>query len=143
MTSIQPGNSCAWSALPSRSHRCYLITVPRFLLLLLLMIALTLGNGAATAALICQHPDERAHAAALQSADAAVAAEAMSEDRAAGSAESDGTLVDGGSAALLGFVLPSEPELALRAPARASPATDAIARLAGFSPPPLLQPPLV
>lgn len=107
------------------------------------MFALTLGNGTAVAAAICQHPDARAHAAALQSSDVAVAAAALSEDRAANSVEKEGMLADGGGVSLLGFVLPPEPELALRTVERASPPLTAVAPLASRSPPPLLEPPLV
>jgi hypothetical protein len=127
--------------LSSRWIRCYLITVPR-LLVLLLMFALTLGNGVAVAAAICQHPDARAHAAALHSPDAAVAAVALNEDTAAGS-EQEGTLADGSAASLLGFVLPPEPGLVLRTPEAASPPMAATMRLASRSSPPLLEPPLV
>lgn len=107
------------------------------------MFALTLGNGAAMAAAICQHQDSRAHSAALLSKDMAIAAAALSEERAASSAEKEGMLADGGAASLLGFVLPPEPELALRTAERASPPTTATVRLASRSSRPLLEPPLV
>lgn len=112
------------------------------LLILLILFALTLGNGAAMAAAICQHQDARAHAAALHSSDTAVAAAALSEDRAA-TAEKEGTVSDGASASLLGYVLPSEPELALRGAERENLPKTAARRLSGRSPPPLLEPPLV
>lgn len=116
--------------------------MPRFLVLLL-MLALTLGNGAAVAAAICQHHDARAHAAALQSPDKAVAAAAMSEDGAANSAEREGMLADGGGASLLGFLVPAQPALSLRAVERSSPPRVPTPGLAGLSSPPLLKPPLV
>jgi hypothetical protein len=107
------------------------------------MFALTLGNGAAVAAAICQHHDARAHAAALQSPDEAVAAAAMNEDRAASSAESEGMLADGGGASLLGFLVPAQPALSLRAIERVSLPATPTPGLASLSPPPLLRPPLV
>ena len=118
------------------------MTVSR-LVTLLLMLLLVVANGPAVATAICQHQDARAHAAAAQSADAGVSAEALSEETAAKAASADGALGDAAGTLLAGYMLPPEPVLfppGFIASTIGSMADDQ--GQVGRSVPPLLEPPL-
>lgn len=112
------------------------------LLTLLIMFALAVTNGAAVTAAMCQHPDALAHAAARQSSDDKIAAQARSEDTAGAAASKKGSLSDA-AASVSGYILPPG---SLSWPARALGSMDrpslAATRLAGRSVLPLLEPPL-
>lgn len=113
------------------------------LLTLLLVLAMTLGHGAAAAASLCRHDNAAAHQAARHSADRAEAAEALAEDSAAVSAEREGVSGDGPSAAPGAFILPAG--AGASHPARRLAATGpppAASPLSGRAPRPLLEPPL-
>ncbi|HTU13059.1 MAG TPA: hypothetical protein VMG08_19375 [Allosphingosinicella sp.] len=115
----------------------------RRLLALLLICALSVSNAAGLAAATCRHDNADAHALALQSADAAIAAEAAKEDIAALATEKDGALADTAGASLSSFIVPAG-DLAYSIQTRDSPglflATPA--SLSGRSLRPLLDPPL-
>ncbi|QAY75320.1 hypothetical protein ETR14_01320 [Sphingosinicella sp. BN140058] len=114
------------------------------LLTLLTLLALIFANSAAVASVLCQHGDAQAHAAALQSDDAAAASEARSEDRAERTISDLASLADAAAASLAGYALPPEPisvPLRLRALEHDQPG-DA-APLSGRSISPMLEPPLV
>ena len=115
----------------------------RFLLSLLIVLALTVSNGAALAAATCRHVDADAHAAARQSADAATAAAAATEESAAISIDNKGALADAAAVSLSSFILPSnEVEFP---PRLRNPVKNAVADappLSSRSLRPLLEPPL-
>lgn len=118
------------------------MTVSR-LVNLLLMLLLVVANGPAVATAICQHQDARAHAAAVQSADAGVSAEAVGEETAAKAALFDGALGEAAGTLLAGYMLPSEPVLFAPGlvPSTIGSMPDDPASI-GRSVPPLLEPPL-
>ena len=108
----------------------------------LMMITLTVVSGGSTAAALCSHQNAQAHAAALEHADAHVAAAARLEDSAASTAAKRALLVDTGAFSLPAFILPAgvaSPRLASTEPLRPRP-PDA-AKLARGSLPPPLRPP--
>lgn len=113
------------------------------LLTLLLMFALAFTNGPAVASAICDHKDARAHAAALQSADAAIFIAAHGEEAAAKATSEKAALGDAATALMAGYILPPEagafsvpPREPAGRPLRDKPILD------GVSVPPLLEPPL-
>lgn len=115
----------------------------RFLTFLILL-ALTFSNSAAVASVLCQHGDAQAHAAALQSHDAASAAEARSEDTAERSISDLASLADAAAASLAGYALPPEPisvPLHLRTLQHGH--AGEVAPLSGRAISPMLEPPLV
>ena len=129
-------------ALQVARPECYLMTMVR-LVTLLLMLVLAIANGPAVASAICQHQDARAHAAAVQSTDAGVAADALSEETAAKATSVDGALGDAAGTLLAGYMLPPEPVLLppgfVDATIRSMP--DDLGQVSR-SVPPLLEPPL-
>jgi hypothetical protein len=132
----------AGEALRPDLERCYLITMRRFLALLI-MFAVAISNGAGVAAAMCQHSDLVAHVAARQSADRDTADSAANEEFAAHSVSKQGVLGDTGASSPAGFILPPD---SIDVPAiigeRAKFATEATAPLYGREPPPLQEPPL-
>lgn len=108
-----------------------------------MMLTLVLTNSAALAAAVCQHESAGAHASALESTQADIAAEAIAEEAAAAAAGKEGALADAGGLQLGGYVVPSDPFL----PTPASPAIvhgralDA-AKRPSLAVSPLLEPPL-
>jgi hypothetical protein len=76
---------------------------------LLISFAFVFANGPAVAMAMCHHNDARAHAAALQSADADVSSQAQTEERAANAAADQSTLTEAATILLAGFILPPEP----------------------------------
>jgi hypothetical protein len=122
-------------------RECYYMAV-RHILALLMMITLTVVSGASTAAALCSHQNAQAHAAALEHADAHVAAAARLEDSAAANSAKRALMVDAGAFSLPAFILP--PGMASPRPAAAEPfrprPPDA-AKLARGSFPPPLRPP--
>ena len=128
-------------ALPVRSDECYLMTV-RFFLSLLIVCALTVSNGVAWAAVMCQHQDSSSHAAARQSKDSATAAAAAKEESAAISADRKGALA-AAAAWLPSVTLPTDSfEFAPQARIVAKAMFADAPRLASRSIGPLLEPPL-
>lgn len=113
------------------------------LVTLLLMLLVVIANGPAVATAICRHQDARAHAAAVQSADAGLSAQARSEETAAKGAAMDRALSDAAGTLLAGYMLPPEPMVFL--PRLVGSTTRSMpddSRHAGRSVPPLLEPPL-
>ncbi len=128
--------------LHARQAECYFITVGK-LLSLLMMLALVFTNGAAVATAMCEHVDAQAHAYALQSTDAGIAATALNEEAAAAATAKKANLADAAAVQLAGYLLPSDP--ALPSPRSLDPAKAAEAepgKLASLSISPLLEPPL-
>jgi hypothetical protein len=110
---------------------------------LVMMLVLTIANGPAVAAAICQHTDGGAHTAALQSADENVSAAAMDEESASKSLSSKAAIGDAAGTLLTGGILPHQP--VLLAQGASSIRSDAATpqKLEGRSVSPLLEPPLV
>lgn len=136
------GRRCVSETLHLGPVQCYLIAVAR-LLSLLMMLGLVLTDSAGTAAALCQHESAEAHATALQSTQADIAAEAVVEEAAAAAASKEGALADAGGLQLGGYVLPSDPALPTPASLAAvhGRAADA-AKRASRAVSPLLEPPL-
>jgi hypothetical protein len=76
------------------------------LVTLLMMIALVVANGSAAAGAMCRHRDARAHAIALQSQDAKIAAVALTEEAAAAVASKKGALGSNAALSLPAYILP-------------------------------------
>ncbi|HEX8192429.1 MAG TPA: hypothetical protein VF552_05970 [Allosphingosinicella sp.] len=112
------------------------------LLTLLIVIALTFGNGSAVAAALCEHGSTAAHQVALDSGDEGVAADAQSEDAAAAAASKKAAPGEN-NAAVAGYILPADPAAPMPLPrAGTNLAPERGSPLAGLSVPPLLEPPL-
>ncbi|MDT9597360.1 hypothetical protein [Sphingosinicella rhizophila] len=107
-----------------------------------MMLVLVVANGPAVAAAICQHQDVRVHAAALQSGDAGVAAEALDEESAAKAASTQGALGDAAATLLAGCMLPHAPELPRPDIGAACTGSADPPVLGSRTVPPLLEPPL-
>jgi hypothetical protein len=114
----------------------------RRLLILLLMLTLSVSNGAAVAAALCEHVDARAHAAALQSSDQGIAAEAHHEETAAAAVDKKAAFGDAAAAQLAGFLQPAEPALNLPAASEMPLRPGEAVRLSHRDTLPLLDPPL-
>lgn len=113
------------------------------LVTLLLMFALAFANAPAVASALCQHEDARAHAAALQSENAMVAAAAHGEEAAANAAAEKASLGDAAATLIAGCILPPDAAgVAGPVPVAECGQPVAAAVLAGLSVPPLLEPPL-
>jgi predicted MFS family arabinose efflux permease len=110
---------------------------------LLMMLVLTIANGPAVAAAICQHTDGRAHTAALQSGDVNVSAEAMDEESASKALSSKAALGDAAGTLLAGAILPHQPVLLVQGVASIGSDAATPRKLEGRSVSPLLEPPLV
>lgn len=112
------------------------------LLILLLMLTLSVSNGSAVAAALCEHVDGKAHAAALLSSDTSVAAQAHHEETAAAAAEKKAAFADAAAAQLAGFVQPTEPALSMPAASEMTLRPGDAVRLSHRETRPLLTPPL-
>jgi hypothetical protein len=116
--------------------------MPR-LLLLLLLLAFGVSNAVAAPLALCQHSSAGAHAAALESPDAATSASAHAEDAAAAASGKEGALAHVAATALGGMLLPGGPALPHVIDTAMLPwPTEASARIRSRTLAPLLDPPL-